>query len=193
MGDLDIAQSVSQLIVVAAGSGSTATLSMYQKSSGEWTQILSTSAHIGKNGIGKTAEGDGKTPTGVYYFTRAFGNNSNPGTSLSYLQVDSSYYWVDDSDSVYYNQLVSTNTVTADWSSAEHIASYPTAYAYCLALNYNASCTPGKGSAIFLHCDTGIATAGCIVISKSSMVTVLQNVTAGCAIVIDYSSNITNY
>ena len=92
MGDLDIAQSVSQLIIVAAGSGSTATLSMYQKSSGEWTQILFTSAHIGKNGIGKTAEGDGKTPTGVYYFTRAFGNNSNPGTSLSYLQVDSSYY-----------------------------------------------------------------------------------------------------
>lgn len=193
VGELDLAQSVSQLIIVAAGSGSTATLSMYQKSSGEWSQILVTSAHIGKNGIGKTSEGDGKTPTGVYYFTKAFGNNSNPGTSLSYLQVDSSYYWVDDSNSIYYNQLVSTNTVTADWDSAEHIVSYPTAYAYCLALNYNSSCTPGKGSAIFLHCDTGNATAGCIAIPKSSMVTVLQHVTTGCAIIIDYSSNITNY
>ena len=193
VGELDVAQSVSQLIIVSVGSGSSATLSMYTKSSGEWTLVISTSASIGYNGIGKTAEGDGKTPTGVYSFTRAFGNNSNPGTSLSYLQVDDTYYWVDDSDSAYYNQLVSTNDVTVDWSSAEHIASYPTAYAYCLALSYNSSCTPGKGSAIFLHCSTGGSTAGCIAISQSAMITVLQNVTSDCAIVIDYSSNIANY
>lgn len=192
VSDLDIAQSASQMILVSA-SGSTATVTMHTKSSGTWTQILSTSGYIGKNGLGKTKEGDGKTPVGVYHFTKAFGVNSNPGTSLSYTQVDSSYYWVDDSDSKYYNQFVSTNSVTKDWDSAEQITAYPTAYAYVLALDYNSSCTAGKGSAIFLHCSTGNATAGCISIPTSDMVTVMKNVTSGCVIVIDSSSNIKNY
>ena len=192
VSDLDIAQSASQMILVSV-SGTTATVTMHTKSSGTWTQILSTSGYIGKNGLGKTQEGDGKTPVGVYHFTKAFGVKSNPGTSLSYTKVDSSYYWVDDSDSQYYNQLVSTNLVTKDWDSAEQITAYPTAYAYVLALDYNSSCTPGKGSAIFLHCSTGNATAGCISIPEDDMVTVLKNVTSDCVIVIDSSSNIKNY
>ena len=192
VSDLDIAQSASQMILVSV-SGTTATVTMHTKSSGTWTQILSTSGYIGKNGLGKTQEGDGKTPVGVYHFTKAFGVKSNPGTSLSYTKVDSSYYWVDDSDSQYYNQLVSTNSVTKDWDSAEQITAYPTAYAYVLALDYNSSCTPGKGSAIFLHCSTGNATAGCISIPEDDMVTVLKNVTSDCVIVIDSSSNIKNY
>lgn len=193
VGELDIAQSVSQLIIVSAGSGYTAELSMYEKTSEGWELILAAAAYIGRNGIGKTEENDGKTPTGVYYFTLAFGNNANPGTSLSYTHVDSTYYWVDDSDSAYYNQLVSTKYVTADWSSAEHISSSPNAYAYCLALNYNSSCTPYKGSAIFLHCSIGKATSGCISIPQSDMITVLKNVNSDCAVIIDYSYNITDY
>ena len=39
---------------------------------------------------------------------------SNPGTALAYTQVDDSYYWVDDVNSVYYNQFVSTNEVVSD-------------------------------------------------------------------------------
>ena len=193
VADLDAAESASSLIIIAAGSGSKAQLSMYIKTSGEWEEIVSTSVYIGRNGIGKTTEGDGKTLTGLYHIIKAFGVSSDPGTSLSYLKVDDSYYWVDDSDSVYYNQLVSTQDVTQDWDSAEHISASPTAYAYVLALDYNEECTPGKGSAIFIHCSIGKATSGCIAVPSESMKEIMRNITSDCAVIIDYESNIENY
>lgn len=189
---LQVAQNTSQIMVVAA-SGNTATLSMHNKNAdGSWTEILSTSAGIGRNGIGKSAEGDGKTPQGVYGFSFAFGIQPNPGTALSYTQVDDSYYWVDDSNSAYYNQFVSTNNVACDWNSAEHITGAGSSYNYVLAINYNSGCVPGAGSAIFLHCKpTG--GAGCIAVSENSMVTILQNVQPGCVLIIDSTGGIYNY
>lgn len=51
---------------------------------------------------------------------------------------------------------------------------YPTAYRYAIAVNYNTACTRGAGSAIFLHCSTGRATAGCISVSQNDMVRILK-------------------
>lgn len=193
VGNLQVAQNTNQMIVVAA-SGSSATLSMHNKNSdGSWTEILSTSASIGKNGIGKTAEGDKKTPQGIYGFSFAFGIQPNPGTALSYTQVDDSYYWVDDSNSAYYNQFVSTNNVACDWSSAEHITSVGSFYNYVLAINYNSACVPGLGSAIFLHCNPTGGTAGCIAVSESSMITILQNIQPGCTLIVDSTNGVYNY
>ncbi len=192
VADLNIAQSANQIIVVSA-SGSSATVSMHNKNAdGTWTEILSTPASIGRNGIGKTSEGDGKTPVGVYSFMFGFGIKSNPGTAMSYTQVDDSYYWVDDVNSAYYNQFVSTNNVTQDWTSAEHLLSAGSSYHYALAINYNEACTPGVGSAIFMHCKpTG--GAGCIAVSESSMVSILKSVQPGCVLIIDSASNVWNY
>ncbi|MBQ8280100.1 MAG: SH3 domain-containing protein [Roseburia sp.] len=192
VADLDVAQTANQIIVVAAD-GNSATVSMHNKNQdGTWTEILSTSANIGRNGIGKTAEGDGKTPTGQYSFMFGFGNMPNPGTALPYTQVDSSYYWVDDSDSDYYNQFVSTGSVTKDWDSAEHIASVNKSYNYVLAIDYNADCVPGAGSAIFMHCQpTG--GAGCIAVSEEKMIEIMKNVQDGCVIVIDSVEGVKDY
>lgn len=191
--NLNMAQNTNQLIIVEA-SGSSAKVSMHNKNAdGTWSELLSTSAAIGRNGIGKTAEGDGKTPQGVYGFTFAFGLQPNPGTAMSYRQVDESYFWVDDSNSAYYNQLVSTNEVNCDWGSAEHIAGIGSPYNYVLAINYNSSCVPGKGSAIFLHCKSGASTAGCIAVPQSVMIQILQNLQPGCAIIIDTANGVRNY
>ena len=70
--------------------------------------------------------------------------------------------------------LVDASQTGIQWSSAEHLISYPTAYRYAIALNYNTACTPGAGSAIFLHCSTGGATAGCISVSSSDMIRILK-------------------
>lgn len=184
VADLDMAETASQIIVVAAD-GSNATVSMHEKAEdGIWTELLSTAGKIGRNGIGKTKEGDGKTPTGVYRFLFGFGNMPDPGCGLNYTQVDDSYYWVDDSESVYYNQFVTTNEVTKDWDSAEHISGVKNSYNYVLALDYNVDCVPGKGSAIFMHC-TPTGGAGCIAIPEDVMVEIMQNVKDGCVVVID--------
>lgn len=192
VADLDVAEMANQIIVVAAD-GSNATVSMHNKEEdGAWTEILNTAGKIGRNGIGKTKEGDGKTPTGVYRFMFGFGNMPDPGCGLNYTQVDDSYYWVDDSESVYYNQFVTTNEVTKEWDSAEHIAGVKSSYNYVLALDYNVDCVPGAGSAIFMHC-TPTGGAGCIAVSEDKMVEIMKNVKDGCVVVIDSVEGVKGY
>ena len=194
--DLDVAQTTTQIIVVAA-EGTHATVSMHTKDeNGIWNEDFSTSGRVGKNGIGKTKEGDGKTPVGVYKFNKAFGILSNPGiSSMPYLQVDETHHWVDDPNSAYYNQCVSTRDVVADWNSSEHLYKVSPHYNYALALNYNEECKPNAGSAIFLHCASKSfgTTAGCIAISESYMIQVMKNLRSDCIIIIDNTANIYNY
>ena len=74
-----------------------------------WNEDLCTSGYVGYGGVGETTEWNRKTPRGQFSFTYAFGILPNPGTELSYTQVDDTYYWVDDVNSRYYNQFVTTN------------------------------------------------------------------------------------
>lgn len=183
-----------QLIVVAA-TGSNAVVTMHEKNSeGIWEEIMNTDGFVGKNGVGKASESDTKTPAGNFGFNAAFGINANPGTSMDYIHVDDTYYWVDDVSSAYYNRFVTTNDVSPEnWNSAEHIVDYPDAYAYVLAIDYNADCIPGAGSAIFLHCSNGKPTLGCVAIPAEDMVFVLTHIKKGCRILIDTPENLTNY
>lgn len=157
---------------------------------GYWKDNYSLSARIGKNGVGKTREGDGKTPTGVYTFGQAFGVSGNPGSTRGWLTLNSNHYWV---NSPYYNQLVDASVMGYHWAFAEHLINYKTAYKYVIAVNYNTECIPGKESAIFLHCSTGNATDGCISIPENYMIYTLQNLKPDCRIIIDYSHNIYSY
>lgn len=107
--------------------------------------------------------------------------------------MDDTYYWVDDVNSRYYNQFVTTKTTLKAWNSAEHIIEIEPAYHYVLSLDYNPSCTPGVGSAIFLHCSANRPTGGCISVPEDQMITILKNVQPGCQIIIDSASELKNY
>lgn len=175
VANMSISHQTTQAITVVGNGGSYTTLIVHTKHNGVWTETLSCSARVGKNGItGNKREGDGKTPRGIYSFGQAFGVAGNPGTARRWLQVNNNHYWVDDVHSAYYNKLVDASQTGIQWSSAEHLISYPTAYRYAIALNYNTACTPGAGSAVFLHCSTGGATAGCISVSQSDMIRILK-------------------
>ena len=106
---------------------------------GTWNEDLCTSGYVGYGGVGETTEWNRKTPRGQFSFTYAFGILPNPGTELSYTQVDDTYYWVDDVNSRYYNQFVTTKTTLKAWNSAEHIIEIEPAYHYVLSLDYNPS------------------------------------------------------
>jgi L,D-peptidoglycan transpeptidase YkuD (ErfK/YbiS/YcfS/YnhG family) len=191
--NLNVANQTNQLIIVAA-SGTSATVSMHTKGAdGVWVQNLTTNGYVGAGGVGQASEYATCSPRGVWGFTCAFGNQPNPGTALGYTQVDDTYYWVDDVNSAYYNRFVTTREVAADWSSAEHISGCGSVYNYVLALNYNADCIPGNGSAFFLHCSSGKPTAGCVSVPESVMIQILQNIQPGCLIVIDTESGVYGY
>ncbi|MGN8734368.1 L,D-transpeptidase family protein [Fusicatenibacter saccharivorans] len=190
---LKAAKTHNQLIFVSA-SGTTATIAMVTRDAdGTWSEDLCTSGYVGSAGVGETTEWNHRTPRGQFGFTYAFGILPNPGTKLSYTQVDDTYYWVDDVNSRYYNQFVTTKTTPKAWNSAEHIIEINPAYHYVLSLDYNPNCTPGVGSAIFLHCSTNRPTGGCISVPEDQMITVLKNVQPGCQIIIDSANGLKNY
>ena len=196
IANLKAAQNTEQLVIVQGIKGSNAKFSFHEKNdSGEWNEIISCNAYIGKKGWGKTREGDMKTPAGVYTFTMAFGILENPGCPMGYTKVDDSHYWVGDSNSERYNQFVSTRDYDDfNHKDSEHIIDYKLAYKYCLNISYNLDGVANKGSAIFLHCQTkNKFTGGCVAIPESDMREVLRHVKEGCVVIMDTGNNIRNY
>ena len=183
---LDCASQTDQIVLVEYQSGSKATLSIHEKQGGTWKELYSCTAYVGKNGIGKTKEGDKRTPTGTFNLTTPFGIKADPGANLPYTQVTKYHYWCGTSGSEYYNQLIDTRvTDRARTSSDEYLISYVPEYNYCMFIDYNASGEAGKGSCIFLHC-TGknSSTGGCVAVPESVMKKIVQWVKPGAKIVI---------
>ena len=191
-------ENVTQLFVVA-GLGmdkTTATISMHQRDdSGAWKQILSTPGFVGKNGLCLDAdhrEGCGQTPVGVYHFNKAFGIAADPGCAIPYFQVDENTYWSGDPDRKY-NQMVDIREVPELlMDDSEHIVDYEYQYQYCLNISFNEDGTPGRGSAIFLHCFGPLKpyTGGCVALPENIMKLVMQNVREDCVVVIDTLENL---
>ena len=193
IGTLEVAKYTNQIMVVAVSEDG-AKLCLYERAD-DWQLVLETEAIIGKSGLGKTKEGDGKTPVGVFLFVEAFGILENPGTKMAYTQVDETHYWVDDGASNYYNAFVSTDEVVKDWESAEHIIEYGQSYHYVLATSYNDEKIAGRGSAVFLHCisEDAEATAGCIAVPEVYMKEIMRRVTSRCVLIVDARENILSY
>ena len=190
-------ENVTQLFVVAAIAmdKTTANISMHQRDeNGNWVQILSTPGFVGKNGMcadADHAEGCAQTPIGVYRFNKAFGIAEDPGCAIPYIQVDDNTYWSGDPDRQY-NQMVDIRDVPdLVMDDSEHIVDYEFQYQYCLNISFNEEGTPGRGSAIFLHC-LGPAkpwTGGCVAIPENLMQLVMENVQEDCVVVIDTLDN----
>ena len=198
---LEAAKDATQLIVVIGNRQDPAKsrLDWYKRDAdGKLVQVMSKEAVSGMNGITmQKQEGDKKTPAGVYRFTMAFGLKANPGTILPYHQIVDGDYYVDDGNSQYYNKLANTKQVQKDWNSAEDLMAQAPQYNYGLVLDYNPECTPGKGSAIFLHCPkswNNTGTSGCISIPEEDMKQVVCQVDTGTKIVVvQDESDLANY
>ena len=183
---LDCAGATDQSVLVDYTGGSNATVSIHQKTDGVWKQLYACKGYVGRNGIGKTKEGDKRTPTGAYNLTTPFGIKDDPGAKLAYTKVNKYLYWCGDSSSPYYNQLVDERNVDRKHTkSDEYLIEYKGVYNYCMFIDYNASGEAGKGSCIFLHC-TGKNkyTAGCVAVPESAMKKIICWAGPGAKIVI---------
>lgn len=186
---------VKQLFVVAGlGMDKTAaTVSMHERSAdGTWQQVLSTPGYVGKYGLVPDAErreGCGQTPIGTYGFNKAFGIADDPGCALPYTKVTEHTYWSGDMrDGMRYNEMVDIRDYPdLDLENSEHIVDYAYEYQYCLNISFNEDGTPGRGSAIFLHCfgTRKPYTGGCVAIPEYIMKQVMQRVQPDCVVVID--------
>ena len=138
-------------------------------------------ARIGKKGVAKNPpEGGMATPIGTFKFGLAFGFKYFPvHKTLKYQIINKDLYWVSDTKSKYYNQLVNIKKVPSgsfDPKKSEHLIDYPTAYEFAIEIMFNPQNDPRRGSAIFLHVmskNKG-GTAGCVAVERNVMMKLLK-------------------
>ncbi|MBR5408297.1 MAG: hypothetical protein IK111_11785 [Lachnospiraceae bacterium] len=193
-------EKVTQLFIVA-GLGmdkTTATVSMHERDKdGNWKEIMSTPGYVGKNGLCPDEdheEGCGQTPIGIYKFNKAFGIADDPGCAIPYVKVDDDTYWSGDPrEGMHYNEMVDIKDYPdLLMDDSEHIVDYDYQYQYCMNISFNEDGTPGRGSAIFLHCLGPLKpyTGGCVAIPENQMKKVMKNVKEDCVVIIDTLENI---
>ena len=185
---------IEQMVVVAGIQGTTAWISMHEKNSaGDWEMIMTTPGFIGKNGLGKTKDGDSKTPVGTFRFNYAFGIAPNPGCALNYVQVNEHHYWSGDRN-YKYNQFVDARKAPANFNrgNSEHLIDYAPNYNYALSFDYNSAGTPGKGFGLFMQCLPSAKqwTEGGVAIPEDKMLFVIQHVKPDCVCIIDSLKNL---
>lgn len=191
------------ILAVGHGSGPEVTVAYYVRedgkeagpgvSGGSWVKQFEVESVYGRNGASKEKrEGDGKTPEGIFGLTMAFGILPSPGSVLAYHQIQEGDFWVDDVDSSYYNRLVNVKETGRHWKSGENMIAQAPYYDYGLALDFNKECTPGAGSAIFIHCEDAqsgtekkkTGSAGCIRLPKEQMKLLVQKADAKTKVII---------
>ncbi len=169
-----------QILFVSGGNTELFSAKIYpcEKRGGQWVLMFKPiNASIGRKGFAlpdKKKEGDGKTPSGVYPLEYAFGYLREIHTKMNYFQTTENDVWVDDVDSVDYNQWVKKGQTKA--ASFEDMRRKDNMYKYVIVIGYNTNpVVRGLGSAIFLHVRRGKGkpTAGCVAVSEKDMVTIL--------------------
>lgn len=92
-----------KLTVTASGSSGKAVL--YERKEGDWSQVVSYNATVGRNGIGTTTEGSATSPKGVHRLGVVLCSQA-VSTNLNYYRVTGDTCVVDDTSSSYYNCIL---------------------------------------------------------------------------------------
>jgi L,D-peptidoglycan transpeptidase YkuD (ErfK/YbiS/YcfS/YnhG family) len=162
--------------VVAASYGATrAELTAYHRVGGQWRRVFGPwLAWIGRDGMappGAKREGDGRTPSGTFGFGFFFGVDPDPGVHFQFRRVHAYDVWDDDPSSPLYNEWVDDRYADPGANPEPMDVS---AYDYGAVIAYNTARTPGLGSAIFLHINIGMPTAGCVTLPEGELLEILR-------------------
>lgn len=174
--------SATQLITVVAPrrSSTRASVRLWRKIDGCWRAVAGPwSAWLGGRGVSANRrEGDRTTPVGSFGIGRTmYGVDPNPGVRYRYRRIVCGDWWVEDPRSPYYNQFRHLScgarppfrVTTGDMSAS------PTAYRHLAFIRFNTDpVVPGRGSAIFLHANTGRPTLGCVSLPVPELVRTLR-------------------
>lgn len=165
----------SSLVLVKCTDGSNARLEYFTRSiNGKLKFKSSCDGYIGREGLGKTIEGDFKTPEGEFSLLKAFGILENPGTELDYINVTESTFACDE-NCEYYNQIIDT-AVVHHACTGEDMSKLAPAYNFGVVINYNPDRINPLGCNIFFHCKgNNPYTAGCVAGDEDFIKNFLQN------------------
>jgi L,D-peptidoglycan transpeptidase YkuD (ErfK/YbiS/YcfS/YnhG family) len=147
------------------------------KAKGTWKKVSATNGRAGTSAFappGKKREGDGRTPTGSFTLTEAFGLG-NPGTKLKYRKLRSSGdCWGSTPGKSHYNAYYSAKSCRSTDENLSAIAQRGP-YHQSVVINYNRpKPKSGYGSAIFFHVGGVTPTAGCVSIPETRLRAVMR-------------------
>ncbi len=144
-------------------------------------------ARVGRHGLSAHHhEGDGTTPLGTYALGPvAYGLDADPGVHLRYQRLACGDWWDEDPHSPTYNTFrhVTCGSTPSFRGASEALWRSTVAYREFAVIAYNdAPSVPGRGSAIFLHDDTGRATNGCVSLPRPDLLRTLRWLRPGATI-----------
>jgi len=144
-------------------------------------------ARVGRAGLSaRHREGDGTTPLGSFSIgSTVYGLDPDPGLRLAYHRLRCGDWWDEDPRSPTYNRFrhVPCGERPPFGGRSEALWQSTVAYREFAVIEYNAApAVPGRGSAIFLHDDTGRATNGCVSLPRAALLRVLRQLRPGASI-----------
>ncbi len=182
--------------VVDRWDGTTATLRRYRRAPNQpwvadgpaWAGVVGSGAAwgAGLHGDGpptgrrgaRKAEGDGRSPAGVFALVRTYGyadtepTRADADAGLAYRTSTPALQCVDDAASTHYNQIVErTRDTESAWTSSERMRRTDELYRWVVEVAHNAAATPRGGSCIFLHVwrDAASPTVGCTAMPEPAL------------------------
>ncbi len=175
-----------QRIVVTAPSlrSTTATIALREcgrRVAGPWR------ARVGRNGLSAHhREGDGTTPVGTFGVgTTVYGLDPDPGVKLRYHRLVCGDWWDEDPHSTTYNRFrhLPCGARPAFGGGSEALWRATVAYREFAVIQANTHpIVAGRGSAIFLHDDTGRPTNGCVSLSRPRLIWLFRRLRPGATI-----------
>lgn len=133
------------------------------------------------------AEGDGKTPIGIFPFRQVFyrpDRIERPKTALPISPISPRCGWCDDPASPDYNKYI----LKPFHTSHEDLWMKKNLYDLLIVVGHNdESPIPGKGSAIFIHIASGNygPTDGCIGLKQENLLKIIKNADLSSRLIIE--------
>jgi L,D-peptidoglycan transpeptidase YkuD (ErfK/YbiS/YcfS/YnhG family) len=172
-----------QLIIVLTDNRDSIRAKLYcvEKKDGKWVTEFSFPVVVGEKGMTPhKSEGDLKAPSGIFDLGPAFGYADKKDATwihMRYLQATDTLICVDDAGSLYYNQLIDSNSVLRDWHSREIMHLKKIYYKWGIFVQYNFQpAVKGNGSCIFIHIwgNENEGTEGCTAMEEKNILKLLQ-------------------
>lgn len=167
-----------------------ATARAYELRAGRWRLVHGgMPARVGVDGLSRPAQrqaGDGTTPIGDYGFVYDFGSRPDPGvTGFRWRHLTPGSCW--SGTRAAYNRWVRRTPCTP--ADEDLWLNQRLAYRFAAVIDFNyRHPVYGRGSGIFLHEQTGDATAGCVSLRQADLLWVLRWMRPGTRILIGPSS-----
>ena len=170
----DIENNAIQQLMIADTYGTQTELYLFTQKEEKWEyEDIACEGMIGEGGCNIRNVSDTKTtPKGLFRIGDCFYQNEQPVTWLNTFRITENTYWIEDTQSEWYNQKIETEN-TENLPLYRHMTDEQ--YRYGFVIEYNVSpVSREQGTAVFMCCGNSVTQEGSIAVEESNMLQYLS-------------------